>query len=82
MGHFRASKTLTFKTRLSANLCCENEFYLTEHKNHFQINGFALSLALKQRLRQLRKGLLYVRQQALNVPVIHELLPKSHLESR
>ena len=32
------------------NLSCENEFYLHENETHFRINGFALSLALKQRL--------------------------------
>ena len=33
------------------NLCCENEFYLHEKKeNKFHANGFALSLALRQRL--------------------------------
>ena len=51
MGHFRVPKTLTFKTRLSANLCCENEFYLNEHKKSFS----DLSLALKQRLEATRK---------------------------
>ena len=31
------------------NLSCENEFYLHENKkNHFQINSFAFSFALKQ----------------------------------
>ena len=29
----------------------ENDFYLLKNKIHFHINGFALSLALKQRLR-------------------------------
>ena len=43
IGHFRVPKTLNFKTRLSANLSL-NEFYLHEK------NGFALRLALKQRL--------------------------------
>ena len=28
----------------------ENEFYLGVNENHFQINSFALSLTLKQRL--------------------------------
>ena len=32
------------------NLSCDNEFYLHENETHFRINGFALSLALKQRL--------------------------------
>ena len=34
------------------NLYGENELYLRENKNnHFQINGFSLSLGLKQRLK-------------------------------
>ena len=32
------------------NLSCENEFIFTRIKNHIQVNGFALSFALKQRL--------------------------------
>ena len=48
-GHFRVPKILNFKTRL--NLSYENEFYLQEIKSHFYMNGFALSLALTQRLR-------------------------------
>ena len=32
------------------SLSCENEFYLHENKSHFHINGFAFSLALKQKL--------------------------------
>ena len=47
---FRVLKSLTFKTRLS------NDFYVQENKkSHFQVNGFAVSLALKQRLRATRK---------------------------
>ena len=50
-GHryFRVPKNLTFETRLSANLRCENEFFCIIIKNHFHMNGFALSLALKVR---------------------------------
>ena len=33
----------------------ENEFYLHDNKNHFHNNGFARSLALKQRLGTTRK---------------------------
>ena len=32
------------------NRSCENEFHLRGNKNHFHINGFALSLALKQKI--------------------------------
>ena len=48
--------SIYFKTRRSeleklSDLSFENEFYLHENKkNHFHISGFALSLALKQRL--------------------------------
>lgn len=55
---FPSSKILTLKTRLSANLSCENEFYLHENKNHFHIDGFTISLALKQSLGQLENCLL------------------------
>ena len=43
---------LSLWTRLSAKPFspCENEFYLHANKNHFHTNGFALRLALKQRL--------------------------------
>ena len=34
-GHFRVPKTLTFKTRPSAQLSCENEFYLHENEKSF-----------------------------------------------
>ena len=34
---------------------CENEFYLHDNKNHFHNNGFARSLALKQRLGATRR---------------------------
>ena len=32
------------------NLSCENEFVFTRIKHHIEVNGFALSFALKQRL--------------------------------
>ena len=32
------------------DLSCENEFICMKIRNHFKINNFALSLALKQRL--------------------------------
>ena len=50
MGHFRVPKTLTFETGLR-----EQPFLFHENKNHIQINGFAISLALKQRLGENRK---------------------------
>ena len=40
------------------NLLCESEFYLHENKNHFHIDGFAISLALKQSLGRLENCLL------------------------
>ena len=44
------------------NLSCENEFYSMRVKSHFNINGLALSLALKQRFETTAKwpiGLAY-----------------------
>ena len=41
------------------NLCCENEFFCIIIKNHFHINGFALSLALKVRFFGTRKWPIY-----------------------
>ena len=43
-------KLFTFKTWLIVDPSCENELYLRENKNHFRNYGFALGLALKQRL--------------------------------
>ena len=37
------------------NLCCENEIFLHENTNRVHINGFALSLALKQRFEETLK---------------------------
>ena len=37
------------------DLSCKNEFICMRIKNHFHINGFALSLALKQKLGATRK---------------------------
>ena len=37
------------------NLSFKNEFYSHENKKRFHINGFALGLALKQRLEATRK---------------------------
>ena len=52
IGHFPVSKNLTFKTSLSAKPLLS---YCIIIKHHFHINGFALSLALKQRLQATRK---------------------------
>ena len=42
--------------RLSANLSCENEYYLHENKRIiFVLMAFALGLALKQRLETIQK---------------------------
>ena len=54
--HLRVLKPLTFKSRLTAKPFLWKWVYLPEiKKNHFRSNGFALSLALKQRLAQLGK---------------------------
>ena len=41
------------------NLSCENEFIFMTIKSHFYINGFALGLAFKERLRATRKWPIY-----------------------
>ena len=46
-NHFRVPKTLTFNTRLHAKRVL---FAWELKKSHFHINGYALNLALKQRL--------------------------------
>ena len=48
----------TYKRGLVQNLSCENKFYLHENKKYFHINGFALSLALKQKPGVTRKSLI------------------------
>ena len=50
-GHFGVPNTLTFKMRLSVKM----NFISMIIKNHFHINGFGLSLALKQRLERTQK---------------------------
>ena len=47
INHFRVAKTLTFNTRLRAKQVL---FAWEWKKSHFHINGYALNLALKQRL--------------------------------
>ena len=42
------------------NLSRYNDFYLYENKNQFDINGFVLSLAFKQRLGEPENGLYFV----------------------
>ena len=50
------------------NLSCGNDFYLHEHKNeHFHINCFALSLALKQRLGATWNGLVENQDQGSGI---------------
>ena len=62
IGHFRLPKTLSFKTRLSA-------------KQFFYINGFVLSLALKQRL-----GLMLFHWRSLRVFLPHVFRPTFWLD--
>ena len=50
-GHFGLPNTFTFKVRLSVKM----SFISMRIKNHFHINDFGLSLALKQRLERTRK---------------------------
>ena len=57
MGLFRVLKTLIFRTRLSENLV-KMSYICMRIKEHFHINGFALSLALKQRLGATQKWLI------------------------
>ena len=55
---FPSSKTSTFKTRLIAkHFFVKMSFIFMRKKNHFHINGFTCSLALKQRLGETRKWL-------------------------
>ena len=52
---FSSSKNSLSKRGWVQNLSCAKELHLHENKNYFHINGFALCLALKQRLRATRK---------------------------
>ena len=45
IGHFWVPKPSLSKRGQEQNLSNENEFYSHENKNHFHVNGFALSLA-------------------------------------
>ena len=54
---FPSSKTLSFKTKLSAKPFLWKKLCLHENeKNHFHVNGFTFSLVLKQRLGATRKS--------------------------
>ena len=56
MGLFRVRKTVIFRTRLSAKPFLVKMSYICMRiKEHFHINGFGLSLALKQRLGATQK---------------------------
>ena len=56
MGLFRVRKTVIFRTRLRAKPFLVKMSYICMRiKEHFHINGFALSLALKQRLGATQK---------------------------
>ena len=58
--YFQVPKTLTFKTRLSANSSLWNwVLFVWAMKIHFHINGLLLSLALKQSLGQLGNSPLF-----------------------
>ena len=79
IGHFRVPKNLTFKTRLSAKPLYVS-FICIIIKNHFHINGFALSLAFKVRFLELGNGLLLLSVDILSysginphsVAILHE----------
>ena len=63
LSHFQVPNTLTFKTSLSAKPFLRKwdlHVFAWEYKNHFHINGFALSLALKQRLDWGNSDLVYL----------------------
>ena len=51
----RKPYTIPIQKKCKSQFSCENEFYLHENKKEFNINGFALSVALKQRLRSARQ---------------------------
>ena len=83
ISHFRVPKALTFKTRLSANtIFVQMRFFLHENKNRFHINGFALSLALKQRLGKFRNcSEAYIRTLVLHRTILSfaEVQPSQHI---
>ena len=57
IGHLRVKKTLTFKHEA---FLVKTNFICMRMKNHFHINDYALSLALKQRLGTTRKWLIEI----------------------
>ena len=57
IGHLRVKKTLTFKPEA---FLVKTNFICMRMKNHFHINDYALSLALKQRLGTIRKWLIEI----------------------
>ena len=65
ISHFRVPKTLSFYEVKCTTFFCEKEFYLHKNKNHFQINGFALSFAFNQRLEATLKWPIWYRQGTL-----------------
>ena len=65
-GHFRVPKTPS-KRGDAQNLYNKISFFLRENKNHFKINSFALSLALKQKLGAAQKGVRFHKESILGV---------------
>ena len=58
------------------NLSCDNEFYLYENKkNHFHINGFACSLALKKRLEETGKWPIVKSSKPLTKNLLWQMFP-------
>ena len=55
VGHFQVPKNSHFQNKAKCVTFLLLRFLHTRRKNHFQINGFALSLALRQRLGATRK---------------------------
>ena len=56
-SHLRVKKTLTFNPEA---FLVKTNFICMRMKNHFHINDYALSLALKQRLGTIRKWLIEI----------------------
>ena len=55
VGHFQVPKNSRFQNKAKCVTFLLLRFLHKRRKNHFQINGFALSLALRQRLGATRK---------------------------
>ena len=59
MGHFQVPKILTFQNKVKCKtFLMKMSFIHMRIKIHFDINGFVLSLALKQRLWATQKWLI------------------------